>query len=351
MLTLFDNRDPSSRRRETTSSWNRRRCLDRLVGGTVVGLFVATWVGSLASPLVLAYAMYRGTWTTVVTALALLTIAAYAPWQRGAVGRWMSSWFQEPYFRLYRSFRLWVCRPDHHDNFDNDTTTTNTTNTNSPKPTFYAVHTHGAFCMGWGALFCHPAFSHVRFCFAPALYASPLFRLFARLVGKPGSASKAAMQGYMKRQQDVALPPGGFEEATLTDVRQDRVFLQKRTGFIKLCLQHGYRVRPVYCFGEKKTYWNWQGAWNWRLALNRLGVPAIFVWGTPLLPLVPKHDFDFTIVVGPPLDVPHLPEPTREQVQRYHAMYVRALQTLFDEHKERAYGPVEGGTDCKLEIW
>ena len=107
-------------------------------------------------------------------------------------------------------------------------------------------------------------------------FASPLFRLYSRLLGRPGRADKDFMVGLMRRQEHQALIPGGFEEATLTSGGAlDRVYIKKRAGFIKYCLQNGVDVCPVYAFGEKNLYGNVQGMWKARLALNAQGVPAI----------------------------------------------------------------------------
>lgn len=158
------------------------------------------------------------------------------------------------------------------------------------------------------------------------------------------------MKSYMRKGESLALPPGGFEEATLTCTTQDRVFIKKRTGFIRLCLQHGMRVRPVYVFGEKGFFWNIQGAFSSRLAINRFGVPAIFPWGSLLLPLLPRGTVDMYTVVGPPIVLPKIEEPTKDEVKKWHDMYMAALVKLFDEHKEVAYGP-ELGKVAKLEVW
>jgi len=198
---------------------------------------------------------------------------------------------------------------------------------------------------------CSPFMESVQFCFAPALYWSPFFRLFSRCVGNPGSADKASMKKAMQRGQNLALPPGGFEEATLTDTTQDRVFIKRRTGFIKLCLQHGYRVRPVYCFGENKTFANIQGAWNFRLWLNRLGLPAILVWGTWYCPLLPRHDFDFLVLMGAPIELPQIANPTAAEVKKYHDQYIQALTNIYDTYKEQVYGTEKGSKDCKLQVW
>ena len=150
----------------------------------------------------------------------------------------------------------------------------------------------------------------------------------------------------------MALPPGGFEEATLSCVTQDRVFIKKRTGFIRLCLQYGYAVRPVYCFGEKSLYWNIQGLEQFRLALNRYGIPTILAWGQALIPVLPKRNVNLHIVVGAPIgpNMPRIANPTKTDVDKWHAVYVSELVKLFEEHKEAAYGADMAKT-AKLQVW
>ncbi|KAL3915383.1 MAG: hypothetical protein SGILL_005683 [Bacillariaceae sp.] len=216
--------------------------------------------------------------------------------------------------------------------------------------TFYAIHPHGAFCMGWGTLFLHQAFESVRFCFAPYLYMTPFFRLFTRCTGRPGSAGKTSMITYLKEGESLALLPGGFEEATLTCMQQDRVFIKKRTGFIRLCLQHGVAVRPVFVFGEKDCYWNVQGGWDWRLTLNRYGIPTILTWGRWWIPLLPKKDASLFIAVGNAINLPRIENPSKEQVKQWHDKYVTALTRLYDDNKDEAYGPTKAKA-MKLEVW
>ena len=207
--------------------------------------------------------------------------------------------------------------------------------------------------MGWSVLFCSKIMNEgkVRFCFSPVLYASPFFRLWCRLVGRPGSASKASMIGYMKNKDHLALPPGGFEEATITCWEKDRVFIKKRIGFVKLAVQNGYNLVPVYAFGENQTYSNVQGMWKLRLWLNGMGVPAIVVFGAWHAPLLPKRNpRGLLVVVGKPIVLPTISNPTREEVKLCHDKYVAALIRLFEEHKEDYYGP-EVSKTVKLELW
>jgi Diacylglycerol acyltransferase len=322
-------------------------------GAWVVGTFVVVWISSLLSPLLLGVAWYLEQ-HSVAAAIVAISVVAYLPWQRGVLCDAYRNVTNFGHYRLYKSCRIQYEEPLPIPPPDAQSSPSDGTTASKARiPTFYAVHPHGAFCLGWSCLFCSPYMAHVTFCFAPALYYSPFFRLFARICGRPGSASKPGLVASMKQRQDLAMPPGGFEEATLTDLTQDRVFIQKRTGFVKLCLQHGpYQIRPTYTFGEKQCYWNLQGWWKQRLQLNRYGLPAILVWGQPLLPFLPKTaNVDMTVVVGRPLVLPRIEHPTTDDVQLWHGRYMVALQQLFEEHKEDAYGPEAGGKDCKLEVW
>lgn len=169
------------------------------------------------------------------------------------------------------------------------------------------------------------------------------------MVGTPGSASKKDMISYLDKGESLALPPGGFEEATLSSPQQDRAYIKKRTGFVKLCLQRGVQIRPVYVLGENSLFWNLQGFWDIRLSLNRMGLPAILVFGWPFFPLVPRRDVKLVVAVGKPLILPKIPNPTKEEVKTWHDKYMAALQSLYESNKEEAYGP-EAKTR-KLEMW
>jgi 2-acylglycerol O-acyltransferase 2 len=158
------------------------------------------------------------------------------------------------------------------------------------------------------------------------------------------------MNSYLKNGENVALPPGGFEEATLTSTKIDRVFIRRRYGFVRLCLRYGVRIRPVYAFGEGKLFSNVQGLWRTRLALNRFGIPTIVSWGRPFFPLLPKKGIKMHIVVGRPLILPKIENPTIDDVTLWHEKYINELKRIYDEHKHVAYGSEEGKVS-KLEVW
>ena len=313
-----------------------------VLGGFVIFLFVAIWFTSIGSP-VLFYLTIQHKQYLLSVLIIFLTLAAYLPWEKNDFTLRFAK------FARLNLFFYKKCKYV----FEKKTSlaTSDHPNAATRKPIFYAVHPHGAFCLGWSMLFTSPRMLSVKFCFSPVLYISPFFRLWCRLTGNPGRADKKSMISYMKKKIDIALPPGGFEEATLTSINHDRAYIKKRLGFIKLALQHGYDVVPVYSFGENLTYWNIQGFWKFRLKLNNLGLPAILVVGNPLCPILPKrHNLGLYVACGEPLVLPTIENPSREEVKLYHDKYVAALLRLFEEHKGNFYGEEEAKTK-KLELW
>ena len=317
-----------------------------VTGGSLLIVFLSTWFSSLGSPAFFAIWVLNRQYQPLAV-LMVLSAMAYLPWEKGMISNLISAYAQTSIYWYKKGSYLF------------ETKEAVPTMDEGQKPMLYAFHPHGAFCLGWSILFCSKIMNDakVRFVFSPVLYGSPLFRLWCRLVGNPGSASKPSMIGYMKERKDnkkrdhLALPPGGFEEATISCLDKDRVYIKKRVGFVKLALQHGYNVVPVYTFGENVTYANVQGMWKFRLWLNNLGLPAIAVFGSWLNPLLPKrHARGLKVVVGAPLVLPKIPNPTREDVTLWHDKYMASLVRLFEEHKEEYYGP-ELAKTAKLELW
>ena len=62
--------------------------------------------------------------------------------------------------------------------------------------------------------------------------------------------TKEVMLKLMRKDENIAFVPGGFEEATCYQYKKNLVYLKERVGFIKYALQYGYKVVPVYSFGN-----------------------------------------------------------------------------------------------------
>lgn len=213
----------------------------------------------------------------------------------------------------------------------------------------FSFHPHGMLTCGFsfnGAY--HMGFerSACRWLSAENLFWFPLIRDILNWM-EYDSCAKSNMLKFMRRGQNLSLLPGGFEEATIFERGKHRVFLKKRFGFIKIALQHGYDVHPVYTFGEEYTFHTFPYLLQLRLQMNRFRVPGALFFGDAMCFYLPRNDVDLITVVGKPLRLPHIEHPTKEDVQKYQKQYVEALQELFDSYK----GVYAVDPEATLEIY
>jgi 2-acylglycerol O-acyltransferase 2 len=220
---------------------------------------------------------------------------------------------------------------------------------------FFACHPHGIFAVGWisNVIWGRTFHKLAGRCFYlidntlrnKGLFARVLCDAFEGPHGGFRDNRRHTIERLMERGESVAMTPGAFEEATLCQAGRDRVWVKKRKGFVKYCLRHGYRVHPVYTFGESDTYKTFGGLQDFRLRLNKLGIPTVVFWGLPWWPVAPRQDLDLLTYVGEPVEFPKIDAPSIEEVDKWHGKYVQALQNLFDKYKAEADRP-----DAILEV-
>ena len=184
---------------------------------------------------------------------------------------------------------------------------------------------------------------------APVLFYIPLIRHLLLALGCCTPATKRGFRSLLQQGVDVGILPGGMEEVALYQHATERVYVKNRAGFIKYALQYGYTVQPAYTFGEADLYHALQAGASLRMWMQRhLGFIIPIFWGPYWkygLPWLPRSDVAIHTVLGQPLILPRIDNPTPEDVQKYHSLYLQHLQQLFETHKVRfGYG------DRQLEI-
>lgn len=117
----------------TKIKWN-----ERIAGGACLCCFVSIWLASLSSPFIFAVSLWYQYYTATV-AIVLITVVAYLPWKPGflaeSVRYIIKTW--TPYY-----FKSIVIA------FQGNSSEPAKLPTPNDPPTFYAVHPHGAFCIG-----------------------------------------------------------------------------------------------------------------------------------------------------------------------------------------------------------
>lgn len=216
------------------------------------------------------------------------------------------------------------------------------------RPTVFCISPHGVFSISWAHCYLTKELNHVYFCFSSLLRLNPFLRVITLLTGNPSGISKKTVINHMKNGRSIAIIPGAWHEATLHNPEVDRVYIKKRQGFIKYALEYGCTITPTYCFGEKKTYTNIQGGYRFRFWLNDRKILATLPWGRPWCFFLPRPESIHT-VVGTPIELPHIPNPTRDDVNKWHQVYINEMVELYDRYKVQFYG--EDGKKQVLEIW
>eukprot|EP01028_Stygiella_incarcerata_P005347 TRINITY_DN2260_c0_g1_i1.p1 TRINITY_DN2260_c0_g1~~TRINITY_DN2260_c0_g1_i1.p1 ORF type:complete len:377 (+),score=67.00 TRINITY_DN2260_c0_g1_i1:151-1281(+) len=126
--------------------------------------------------------------------------------------------------------------------------------------------------------------------------------------------------------------PGGEREQLLTQTHKYRVFLKHRKGFVRLALRHGTPLIPVIAFGETSLY----NALHWLLGELRIWIAKRTRISFPVFTgkfIVLPHRAPLSVVVGSPMEIPHIPHPTDADVAKWHAKYIDALSKMFEEEK------------------
>ena len=220
-----------------------------------------------------------------------------------------------------------------------------------PKPnskTMLALGPHGILTIGWQTLISSPEYRGCGFKWLVAEIMSSIpflsdINAWSNIV----SCAKENMIEIMESGENIALIPGGFEEATLYRRNRFRLFLKKRKGFIKYALKYGYSIQPCFVFGEEKTYWQLDlGSYLEQVSLwlNHFKIPTTVFIGKFLF--LPDNDIDINVVVGKNLQLPIIANPTKEEIQKYHAQYIEAIEDIFKRYRKQYGVP----SDAVLEI-
>ena len=68
------------------------------------------------------------------------------------------------------------------------------------------------------------------------------------------SASRSSIVQILKSGKSVVLIPGGVREIQHMEPQKEVLFLKQRLGFVKLAIQQGCPLLPVFAFNQTKLY-------------------------------------------------------------------------------------------------
>lgn len=176
------------------------------------------------------------------------------------------------------------------------------------------------------------------FCFYIPVYRELLLGLgFA-------DASRFSARKLLESGKSIALVPGGATEALYCQGFKDVLYLSKRKGFIRLALQQGAALVPVYSFNETNVFQVYQGrddSWPWIwIEKAKRKFQRIFGISLPIVLNVIPNRAEITTVVGQPMQLPKVEDPKEEEVDKWLAEYTKSVRKLYeDNHAKYAHPP------------
>ena len=176
-----------------------------------------------------------------------------------------------------------------------------------------------------------------------AVFCVPFLRqIYSWTGGAP--VDRKTFRRKLERKESFVFCPGGVQEVTLMDPNNSEelvLYLQNRKGFIKQALATGSPIVPAFAFNTDGSYLYWIPRGNLVNKIARsIGFLPVFFAGRFGLPFGIPFPQDIHVVIGRPIYVPKEGDAIKpESIEKYHALFLHAMEGLFERHKDEAgYG-------------
>jgi len=315
-----------------TRSYTKSSCVERGVGFLAASIFSLVYVVSPlaimgASFCVLRWPTWRATWR----ALAGIGAAALLPCSlSGKLGPYiLKTW---PLQQIPKYFRY----EEFHEITDAEIADAHA----AGRRFIFGAHPHGVvsfsgICAAVAAAGAADGLASYGVKDLPTAVASvikmvPILKNVLGVFGLIEAGKQVLTKRLKQRGGSLVIYVGGMAELFRSSPKREVVFLTGRKGFIKLAMSTGADVIPVYMFGNT-TVLSILSVGPLATLSRKLGVSVTFFWGRFGLPM-PKP-VRVSYARGRPLGLPHIENPTEEDLDRWHKVYCDRLVELFDRYK------------------
>ncbi|ORX94077.1 diacylglycerol acyltransferase [Basidiobolus meristosporus CBS 931.73] len=216
----------------------------------------------------------------------------------------------------------------------------------------FGYHPHGIIAVGaWGAFGTEGANVSevfpgldIRLMTLDSNFNVPFYRDLLMSFGLASVARKSCNNILQKGPGHSCMIVVGGASESLTAYRGTyNLILKRRYGFVKVAMRNGARLVPVLAFGETEVYDQVKSKPGTWLHAIQQKIQMIFGFTTPIAIGRGIFVYDFGalprrcpihIVVGKPIEVKQMDNPSNDDAKVYHEQYMSQLQELFDKYKD-----------------
>jgi len=209
----------------------------------------------------------------------------------------------------------------------------------------FGFHPHGIYPLTsfWGTQ--GPSFRkaypglEVDICGASVVFFTPVLRDLVMWLGGR-EVSRVAIERVLASGSSVLLVPGGQREMRHSTGNRNKFHVVTRhKGFVKIAIEHGIDLVPIFSFGEDQIIENIRMPKMQAVTTRFIGYGFPFVpfgrWYSPL-----PNPVSITVIIGPPISVgAACQNPSLERIDQLHQRYYHTLRELFEKFKAIAGFP------------
>ncbi|ORX88345.1 diacylglycerol acyltransferase [Basidiobolus meristosporus CBS 931.73] len=217
----------------------------------------------------------------------------------------------------------------------------------------FGYHPHGIIAVGaWGAFGTEGAQIskifpglNIRLLTLDTNFNVPFYRDLLMAFGLASVAKESCNNILQKGPgNSCMIVVGGASESLTSFPGTYDLILKKRYGFVKVAMRNGARLVPVLSFGETDVYDQVEAKTGTWLKKIQRKIQEIFGFTTPIAIGRGIFVYDFGIlprrrpihvVVGKPIEVKRIDNPTNEEAEVYHQQYMNSLKEIFEKYKDQ----------------
>ncbi|KAJ2999582.1 diacylglycerol O-acyltransferase 1 [Globomyces sp. JEL0801] len=206
------------------------------------------------------------------------------------------------------------------------------------KPYIFGVHPHGVYCLSYlSNVLYNPNFYRLfpgiktTTCTLPINFVIPMWREFSFGVGAISSSAKAISKCVVKGVA-LGIVVGGAREFTFMKKGTMDLVLADRKGFVKIAIRTGASLVPILNFGENELYTQYDapGYIKAYFKIFKMAAPSFIGRWKTIFPL--QHEL--VTIVGAPIETIQNADPSQEEIDRLHGLYLIALRDLYEKYKD-----------------